>query len=164
MTTSRRVRVRGCQGDDGSHGAIDRGIQRRANPLRLCVLSLLMVMGVAPPGADAGLLHPVLNLMRPRLERQLVSRCESLFAEDDAQLRELVAEPCRALARPASGCLIRETSRSGRELGVISELVGARIGDDAEVVIKACAAELLGLPGGSLNDLPLDQLLPRSRR
>jgi len=123
-----------------------------------------MVMGIAPLGADAGLLRPVLNLMRPRLERQLVSRCESLFAEDNAQLRELMAGPCRALARPASECLIRETSRSGRELGVISELVGGRIGNDAEAVMKACAAELLGLPSNSLNDLPLDQLLPRSRR
>jgi hypothetical protein len=63
-----------------------------------------------------------------------------------------------------SACLIRETSRTGRELGVISELLTGRVGDDAEVVIKRCLASLLGLQESNLRDLPLQDLLQRWRQ
>jgi hypothetical protein len=105
----------------------------------------------------------VLSMMRPRLERQLAERCQELAPTNDPELRASLRRPCRELARPASACLIRQTSASGRELGVLHELIEGRIGDDAEVVIKICAAELLGLPAGSLRDVPLERLVQRSR-
>ncbi len=63
-----------------------------------------------------------------------------------------------------SECLIRETSRSGRELGVLTELLGSRIGDDASVVIRRCLASLTGLPNSSLETLPVQELMERLRR
>ena len=128
--------------------------------------------------AKAGLLTPLLQLMRPRVEQQLAGECEKLIKRgirsidpSDLPLVELVADldkavrpPCRELARPASECLIREASRSGRELGIFSELIGGRVGDDTHVVIKRCLASLLGLPVTGLQDLRLDDLLLRLRR
>ena len=72
-------------------------------------------------------------------------------------------QPCQAIAKPVSECLIRETSRSGRELGVISELLSSRIGDDAKVVIKRCLALLLGLQTTDLQNVPLSELFQRLR-
>ncbi|QEY32925.1 hypothetical protein EVJ50_12485 [Synechococcus sp. RSCCF101] len=132
--------------------------------LALGATPLIALATLAAPAARASLLAPVLQLMRPRLERHLSEQCTRLVSDGDAAIGEAAAEPCRALARPASECLIRQTSRSGRELGVMRELMAGRIGDDTEAVIKLCAAELLGLPAESLQALPLDQLLPRDRR
>ena len=108
--------------------------------------------------------------MRPKLERELADQCEAL-AKQALQGAELDLEPfsrmgkqpCQALAKHVSECLIRETSRSGRELGVISELLSGRIGDDAEVVIKRCLASLLGLQATDLQDVPLSELFQRLR-
>ena len=119
---------------------------------------------------QAGLLQPLLQMMRPKLERELAVQCEAL-AKQTLQGAELDLEPfssmgkqpCQALAKPVSECLIRETSRSGRELGVISELLSGRIGDDAEVVIKRCLASLLGLQATDLQDVPLSELFQRLR-
>ena len=119
---------------------------------------------------QAGLLQPLLQMMRPKLERELADQCEAL-AKQALQGAELDLEPfssmgkqpCQALAKPVSACLIRETSRSGRELGVISELLSGRIGDDAEVVIKRCLASLLGLQATDLQDVPLSELFQRLR-
>lgn len=119
---------------------------------------------------QAGLLQPLLQMMRPKLERELSDQCEAL-AKQALQGAELDLEPfssmgkqpCQALAKPVSECLIRETSRSGRELGVISELLSGRIGDDAEVVIKRCLASLLGLQATDLQDVPLSELFQRLR-
>lgn len=119
---------------------------------------------------QAGLLQPLLQMMRPKLERELADQCEAL-AKQALQGAELDLEPfssmgkqpCQALAKPVSECLIRETSRSGRELGVISELLSGRIGDDAEVVIKRCLASLLGLQTTDLQDVPLSELFQRLR-
>ena len=119
---------------------------------------------------QAGLLQPLLQMMRPKLERELADQCEAL-AKQALQGAELDLEPfssmgkqpCQALAKPVSECLIRETSRSGRELGVISELLSGGIGDDADVVIKRCLASLLGLQATDLQDVPLSELFQRLR-
>ena len=120
--------------------------------------------------AQAGLLQPLLQMMRPKLENQLADQCEQLAkqalrnAELDLEpLSSLGEQPCKALAKPVSECLLRETSRSGRELGVVSELLSGRIGDDAEVVIKRCLASLLGLQATDLEDVPLSEIFQRLR-
>ena len=119
---------------------------------------------------QAGLLQPLLQMMRPKLENQLADQCEQLAkqalrnAELDLEpLSSMGEQPCKALAKPVSECLLRETSRSGRELGVVSELLSGRIGDDAEVVIKRCLASLLGLQATDLQDVPLSELFQRLR-
>ena len=108
--------------------------------------------------------------MRPKLENQLADQCQQLAkqaltnAERDIEpFSNLGEQPCQAIAKPVSECLLRETSRSGRELGVISELLAGRIGDDAEVVIKRCLASLLGLQATDLQDVPLSELFQRLR-
>ena len=108
--------------------------------------------------------------MRPKLESQLADQCQQLAKQAlrDAELdlepfSGIEKQPCQALAKPVSECLIRETSRSGRELGVISELLSGRIGDDAEVVIKRCLASLLGFQATDLRDVPLGELFQRLR-
>jgi len=120
--------------------------------------------------AQAGLLQPLLQMMRPKLENQLADQCEQLAkqalrnAELDLEpLSSMGEQPCKALAKPVSECLLRETSRSGRELGVLSELLSGRIGDDAEVVIKRCLASLLGLQATDLEDVPLSEIFQRLR-
>ena len=119
---------------------------------------------------QAGLLQPLLQMMRPKLESQLADQCQQLAKQalKDAELdlepfSSMGEQPCQALAKPVSECLIRETSRSGRELGVISELLSGRIGDDAQVVIKRCLASLLGLQATDLQDVPLSELFQRLR-
>ena len=140
----------------------------------LLVSSLLIEFTAIDQSARAGLLQPLIQLLQPRIERRLMSECRQLteqvlndFAPDIASSRVLkraVEQPCRTIAGPVSECLIRETSRSGRELGVLTELLEGRVGDDAGVVIERCVASLTGLPRSSLNTIPLQQLLERLRR
>ena len=135
------------------------------------VFTLLAISLVLSGGAaQAGLLQPLLQLMRPKLESQLADQCQRLAKQTlrDAELdlepfSSMGKQPCQALAKPVSECLIRETSRSGRELGVISELLSGRIGDDAEVVIKRCLASMLGLKATDLQDVPVSELFQRLR-
>ena len=124
--------------------------------------------------AMAGLFHPLIQLLQPRIERQLVSQCRQLaeqaldgVADEIAPkswLNSAVEQPCRTLARPVSECLIRETSRSGRELGVLTELLRGKVGDDAAVVIQRCLASLTGLPQSSLKQIPVQELMERLRQ
>ena len=140
----------------------------------LLVSSLLIEFTAIDQSARAGLLQPLIQLLQPRIERRLISECRQLteqvlndFAPDIASSRVLkraVEQPCRTIAGPVSECLIRETSRSGRELGVLTELLEGRVGDDAGVVIERCVASLTGLPRSSLNTIPLQQLPERLRR
>ena len=140
----------------------------------LLVSSLLIEFTAIDQSARAGLLQPLIQLLQPRIERRLISECRQLteqvlndFAPDIASSRVLkraVEQPCQTIARPVSHCLIRETSRSGRELGVLTELLEGRVGDDAGVVIERCVASLTGLPRSSLKTIPLQQLLERLRR
>ena len=128
----------------------------------------LMLSGGA---VQAGLLQPLLQMMRPKLESELADQCQQLAKQalKDAELdleplTSMGEQPCQALAKPVSECLIRETSRSGRELGVISELLSGRIGDDAQVVMKRCLASLLGLQATDLQNVPLSEIFQRLRR
>ena len=124
--------------------------------------------------AKAGLLQPLIQLLQPRIERQLVSECRQLAEQaldgvaaeiaPKSWLNSAVEQPCRTLARPVSECLIRETSRSGRELGVLTELLRGRVGDDASVVIQRCLASLTGLHQSSLDQSPVQELIERFRR
>tara|TARA_B100001175_G_scaffold202701_1_gene172085 strand:+ start:112 stop:507 length:396 start_codon:yes stop_codon:yes gene_type:complete len=124
--------------------------------------------------AKAGLFQPLIQLLQPRIERRLVSECRQLAEQaldgvaaeiaPKSWLNSTVEEPCRKLARPVSECLIRETSRSGRELGVLTELLRGRVGDDANVVIQRCLASLTGLPQSRLNQIPVQELIERLRR
>jgi hypothetical protein len=129
--------------------------------LRAITLALLLTALVEPPAAKAGLLRPLLDLMRPNLERRLSQACVSQLAGDDPALGKLLEQPCRQVASPTSRCLIEETDHSGRGLGVLTEMLAGRFGDDSEVVVKRCIARQLGLPAGSLQDLPLRELIRR---
>jgi hypothetical protein len=111
--------------------------------------------------AAAGLLSPLLRLFQPRLEERLTRVCLAVGADGRPELERRLEEPCRRLARPASACLIEETERSGRSFGVLTELASGRVGDDSEVVVKRCAARLLGLPADTLQEVPLKDLQRR---
>ena len=97
-----------------------------------------MEVGPMHQTAMAGLFQPLIQLLQPRIERQLVSQCRQLaeraldgVADEIAPkswLNSAVEQPCRTLARPVSECLIRETRRSGRELGVLTELLRGKVG------------------------------------
>ena len=128
--------------------------------LRSALLTGGMVVGMAAP-ATAGLLMPVLQLMRPQLESRLAEICVQAASAGSPSLGSSLQDPCRKLAAPTSRCLIEETDRTGRGLGVLTEMVGGRFGDDSEVVVKRCLARLLGLPVDSLRDVPLRDLARR---
>jgi hypothetical protein len=119
-----------------------------------------MVLGLTTP-ANAGLLLPVLQLIRPQLETRLAEICVQTASVGAPGLEASLQDPCRKLAAPTSRCLIEETDRTGRGLGVLTELVGGRFGDDGEVVVKRCLARLLGLPVDSFREVPLRDLARR---
>jgi hypothetical protein len=144
----------------------------RSTPHKTQVVLTLVAVSLMLSGGSvqAGLLQPLLQMMRPKLENQLADQCQQLAKQaltnaelDIEPFSNLGEQPCQAIAKPVSECLLRETSRSGRELGVISELLAGRIGDDAEVVIKRCLASLLGLQATDLQDVPLSELFQRLR-
>ena len=128
----------------------------RPRHLLPALLSAGMLGGGAP--AEAGLLRPVLMLIRPQLEVRLARVCVEAAAGDRLDLQRSLQEPCRKLAGPTSKCLIEETDASGRGLGVLSELIGGRFGDDSEAVVKRCLARMFGLPADTLRDVPLREL------
>ena len=140
----------------------------------LLLWPLLLEVSSGHQNAKAGLFQPLIQLLQPRIERQLVSECRQLAEQaldgvaaeiaPKSWLNNAVEQPCRTLARPVSECLIRETSRSGRELGVLTELLRGRVGDDASAVIRSCLASLTGLPQSSLNQIPVQELMERLRR
>ena len=111
-----------------------------------------------PRPAAAGLLRPVLMLMRPQLENRLAQVCVETAAGGRSDLERTLQDPCRKLAIPTSRCLIEETDSTGRGLGVLTEMLGGRFGDDSEVVVKRCLARMFGLPPESLREVPLREL------
>jgi len=115
----------------------------------------------APAPAAASLLGPMLQLLRPQIEHRLAKVCVEAAAGGNPDLERTLVQPCRQLARPTSQCLIEETDRTGRGLGVVTELLAGRFGDDSEVVVKRCLARLFGLPADSLNEVPLRALARR---
>lgn len=135
-------------------------IRSGARGVRSALLTSGLLVGLALP-ASAGLLMPVLQLMRPQLESRLAEICVQAASAGSPSLGSSLQDPCRKLAAPTSRCLIEETDRTGRGLGVLTEMVGGRFGDDSEVVVKRCLARLLGLPVDSLRDVPLRDLARR---
>ena len=135
-------------------------LARRARHLQGCLLTGGMVLAVASP-ASAGLLMPVLEMMRPRLETRLAEVCIQTASSSFPGVGASLEDPCRKLAKPTSHCLIEETDRTGRGLGVLTEMLGGRFGDDSEVVVKRCLARMLGLPMESFRDVPLRDLTRR---
>ncbi len=129
-----------------------------AKPLRILLLLTAATAILAPPPARAGLLRPVLLLLRPQLENQLTRVCVETASGGRADLEKTLLDPCRKLAVPTSKCLIEETDNSGRSLGVLTEMVSGRFGDDSEEVVKRCLARMFGLPTDSLRDVPLREL------
>jgi hypothetical protein len=130
-----------------------------AKPLRILMLltaATALVLPAAP--ARAGLLRPVLLLLRPQLENQLTRVCVETASGGRADLEKSLQDPCRKLAVPTSKCLIEETDNSGRSLGVLTEMISGRFGDDSEEVVKRCLARMFGLPTDSLKDMPLREL------
>jgi hypothetical protein len=128
--------------------------------VRGLLLTSGMVIGLSAP-ARAGLLLPVLQLIRPQLETRLAEICVQAASAGSPNLEATLQDPCRKLAAPTSRCLIEETDRTGRGLGVLTELVSGRFGDDGEVVVKRCLARLLGLPVDSFREVPLRDLARR---
>lgn len=119
------------------------------------------LIGIAlalPSPAQAGLLLPVLQLMRPQLEAKLSKVCVEKASSGDAALAAKLQSPCQQLAKPTSACLVEETDATGHSLGVISELIQGQFGSQSELVVKRCLAKMLGLPADSLNDVPLREL------
>lgn len=121
---------------------------------------VLLSLALTPP-AQASLLRPLLMLLRPQLEQRLTLLCLRSLSGGQPSLEQSLQRPCQQLAGPASACLINETDASGRSLGVISELISGRIGDDSDVVIKRCVAKLLNLPPETLQEVPLKDLQRR---
>lgn len=144
--------------------------RRPARPSRLAepLANLLAVFGLGlgliwPPASQAGLLKPVLLLMRPQLEQRLSRLCLNLAADGNPNLENSLRRPCQKLATPASHCLVEETDASGREMAVIAELLSGKLGEASEVVLKRCAARLLNLPRDSFQEVPLSELVTRRR-
>jgi len=138
------------------------------HPISLTRLARLLALLLGASSAvtiqtpvQAGLLRPLLNLMQPQLEQRLSRACVAQLSGDDAGLAARLEQPCRTIAQPTSRCLIDETDRSVRGLGVISEMLAGRFGDASEVVVKRCLARQLGLPADSLLELPLRELVQR---
>jgi hypothetical protein len=130
-----------------------------AKPLRILMLLAAAMVLIPPPApARAGLLRPVLLLLRPQLENQLTRVCVETASAGRTDLEKSLQDPCRKLAVPTSKCLIEETDNSGRSLGVLTEMVSGRFGDDSEEVVKRCLARMFGLPTDSLRDMPLREL------
>jgi hypothetical protein len=128
-------------------------------PVRVLVLMIVAtIAGWSASPARAGLLRPVLMLMRPQLENRLAAVCVETAAGGRAELARSLEDPCRKLAVPTSKCLIEETDNTGRGLGVLTEMLSGRFGDDSEVVVKRCLARMFGLPADSLREVPLREL------
>ena len=113
--------------------------------------------------AKAGLFAPFLNMMQPRLETTITEECQRLGLRADEMIQRLVNSSCTSLAKPASQCLIKETSRSGREFEVIRELISGRLGKNGTFIVKRCISMLFGFPKSMLDDLDLDQIKQQAR-
>ncbi len=111
-----------------------------------------------PPPARAGLMRPVLDLMRPQVEQRITTICLERAANGQAGLRQQLEQPCRQLARTTSRCLVEETDASGKTMAVMGELLRQQLGPEGERITKRCLARLVGLPPASLEAIPLRQL------
>ena len=115
--------------------------------------ALLLPLQAAP--AQAGILRPVLQLLRPQVEARIANLCVGWLGGADGSLAASLEKPCRQLAAPVSRCLVEETDASSNSLAVVTDLLSGRLGEASELVVKRCAARLLGLPPDSLRDVSL---------
>lgn len=111
-----------------------------------------------PPPAQASVMRPVLELIRPQVEQRISSLCLEKAAAGQAGLRQQLEQPCRQLARTTSRCLVDETEASGKTLEVVGELLRQQLGPEGERIAKRCLARLVGLPPNSLEAIPLRQI------
>lgn len=111
-----------------------------------------------PAPVRAGLMRPVLELMRPQVEQRITGICLDRAATGQTSLRQQLEQPCRQLARTTSRCLVVETDASGKALAVMGELLRQQLGPEGERITKRCLARLVGLPPTSLEAVPLRQL------
>jgi hypothetical protein len=135
--------------------------------MRWLVPGLLLSLLLTPRASRAGLMRPVLELMRPQVEERLNRLCLETASGGRQAMRPQLEQPCRQLARTTSRCLVEETDASGKALAVMGELLRQQLGPEGERVAKRCLARLVGLPPGSLEALPLRQVsevLINSRR
>jgi hypothetical protein len=124
-----------------------------------CLLFLTVLLW--PQAAQAGLLGPVLNLMRPQLEDRLTRACVEGLAGNQQSLASQLERPCRQLAAPTSRCLVKETDASGKGLAVLGELLQREMGPAGERIVKRCIARQLGLPANSLDGVSLREFHQR---
>lgn len=149
-------------GGDNDRARLRSGGRKRAGGLRAAAIGAALLLTATAP-ARAGLLGPLLQLLRPQLESRLAAACEQWASGGEAELAAQLRRPCAALAAPASRCLIEESERDGRSLALISELAGGRLGEEGERVVKRCISRQLGLPADTLRDVPLRALAARWR-
>jgi hypothetical protein len=125
------------------------------------LLALLLAGPLHTGPARAGVMRPVLELMRPQVENRIAETCVDALAGDVPALTAQLQGPCRQLAASTSRCLVRETDASGRGLVVLGELVRRELGPESERIVKRCIAQLVGLPADSLEGLSLQELAQR---
>lgn len=127
----------------------------------LLPLSLVLSAPLLAAPAQAGLMRPVLELMRPQLEIRITRACLDALAGDVGELASQLEQPCRQIAGSASRCLVRETDASGKGLAVLGELMQRELGAEGERIVKRCIARLMGLPADSLEGVSLRQISQR---
>jgi len=113
--------------------------------------------------SQAGIFKPLLGLARPRIQSYIESECIDMSAGNVVQLREAMLEPCKAIAKPITECLIVQTESSGRKVQVIQELLAHQFGESSELVIKRCIASTLGLRVTALDSVPLRKIIDRMK-
>ena len=126
---------------------------------------MVLITG-AQQAAHAGLLQPLLQLLRPRLEKELTKSCTALIRDASGgldALSSLAEGPCRSAAKPMSACLIREAGRTGKEWEVINEVVRGTVGEHSQVIIVRCVSQQIGLPSQGFKGLLPQELLPNRR-
>ena len=126
---------------------------------------MVLITG-AQQAAHAGLLQPLLQLLRPRLEEELTKSCTALVRDASGgldALSSLAEGPCRSAATPMSACLIREAGRTGKEWQVIGEVVRGEVGEHSQSIIVRCVSQQIGLPSKRLEGLLPQELLPNRR-
>ena len=122
------------------------------------LIAIMASFGLALP-AQAGLLSPLIWLVKPRLERHLAKQCIEITAGKDIDLKERMQQACKDFTKPLTTCLIKQTEASGRELGVIVEIIRGEFGNDIEVVAKRCSASILDLPTDTFKEVPLLEII-----
>ena len=126
---------------------------------------MVLITG-AQQAAHAGLLQPLLQLLRPRLEEELTKSCTALVRDASGgldALSSLAEGPCRSAAKPMSACLISEAGRTGKEWQVIGEVVRGEVGEHSKRIIVRCVSQEIGLPSKRLEGLLPQELLPNRR-